>query len=388
MSRTRTTKRVSGRLALQPGGHRAFEPAPLPPDPPLDYDDELRSLLSAADRALGRLDGIATTLPNPNLFVAMYVRSEAVMSSQIEGSQATLADVLQFEVDHTAKKPTVDVAEVVNYVDAMNHGLARLDELPLSLRLIREIHERLMQGVRGGERTPGEFRKFQNWIGAPGTKLEDASYVPPAPNFMIDALRDLEKFLHDDTLPPLVHAALVHAQFETIHPFGDGNGRVGRLLIALLLCKREVLGKPLLYLSHFLKRHRTEYYARLQDVHNGRWEEWLAFFLRGVAEMADSSSATAKKILAMREEHRAILGASGAASAVQLRALDHLFQHPILTARGLEEALDVTFATANKVLTRMQSLNIVVEQTGQQRNRRFVYEQYLDLFEAPSGLDS
>lgn len=372
----------AGRIITQPEGYRAFIPAALPPDPAVHFDEGINARLSEADLALGRLDGVIGILPNPDLFVAMYVRQEAVLSSQIEGTQASLTDVLQYEVAEEGEPGPGDVAEVVNYVAALRHGLARLDELPLSLRLIREIHDRLLDDVRGQERQPGEFRKSQNWIGPGGCTLKTATFVPPPPHEMREALSDLEEFLHDESLPALVHAALAHAQFETIHPFLDGNGRVGRLLITFLLCHRKVLSRPLLYLSHYLKRHRQEYYDRLQAVRmDGRWEEWLTFFLRGVAEVATEANETARKILALREEHREKLGAEGKAALNLLRALDVLFEHPVITVRAMERWLDVTFATANKVVTRLQELEIVEETTGYQRNRRFKYAPYLVLFE-------
>jgi Fic family protein len=371
----------AGRFVSQAQGYRAFEPAPLPPVPPLQFDGELLGVLSQADQALGRLDGTAGTLPNPDLFVAMYVRQEAVLSSQIEGTQASLTDVLAFEAEEDGASEG-DVGEVVNYVAAMNHGLRRLEEFPLSLRLIREIHERLMRGVRGQERQPGEFRASQNWIGGPGSTRATATFVPPPPAVMQEALGSFETFLHDPALPRLVHAALAHAQFETIHPFLDGNGRVGRLLITFLLCHGGVLSRPLLYLSHYLKRHRQEYYDRLQAVRlDGRWEDWLLFFLEGVAEIAVEAQATAGKILALRELHRNQLASEGRASGNLLRALDQLFQHPVITVRTLERALDVNYATANNVLNRMLELHLIDESTGYKRHRRFKYTPYVALFE-------
>ena len=278
----------AGRLVRQIAGYRAFVPAPLPPDPPLAMDAEMIRLLSDADRELGRLDGVSSILPNPDLFVAMYVRQEAVLSSQIEGTQSTLEDVLRFEVDETGRNSPKDIREVVNYVNAMNHGLERLRQLPLCNRLIREIHETLMSGVRGGDRTPGEFRRTQNWIGPPGCTLNTASFVPPSVADMVAALDQLERFLHDRiSLPHLIHCGLAHAQFESIHPFLDGNGRVGRLLITFLLCEREILHRPLLYLSAYLKARRIEYYDRLTAIRfDGDWEGWIKFFLRGVFEVS------------------------------------------------------------------------------------------------------
>ena len=295
----------AGCYVLQPTGYRAFIPSSLSPPPKIVMDKELTRLLSDADRALGRLDGVASILPNPDLFVAMYVRHEAVLSSQIEGTQSTLEDLLEFEVgrEGRANRPK-DIEEVVNYVAAMNHGLRRLPRLPLSLRLIREVHGKLLRGVRGGDRQPGEFRTSPNWVGAPGSTPNNAQYVPPPPHEMREALNDLERFLHDrSTLPVLIHCGMAHAQFETIHPFLDGNGRVGRLLITLLLCERDVLRQPLLYLSYYLKAHRAQYYDRLMAIrHDGDWEGWLKFFLRGVFEVSQAATEVSRAIVDLRED--------------------------------------------------------------------------------------
>ena len=274
----------SGNFVKQLEGYTAFIPSPLPPKPTIKMDAELTRLLSKADRSLGRLDGATSILPNPDLFVAIYVRQEAVLSSQIEGTQSTLEDVLEYEIDAKGREQPKDVQEVVNYVNALRYGLECLQELPLCLRLIKEIHHKLLDGVRGGDRYPGEFRKQQNWIGSPGCTLTTATFIPPPVSEMHQALNNLEKFLHDrDSFPALIHCGLAHAQFETIHPFVDGNGRVGRLLITFLLCQREILQKPLLYLSHYLKFHRSEYYDRLMAVRtDGNWEGWLKFFLKGI----------------------------------------------------------------------------------------------------------
>lgn len=367
----------AGKWIRQPTNYRAFIPEPLPPRPPIRLSDELTVLLSEADRALGRLDGISVTLPNPELFVAMYVRHEAVLSSQIEGTQSTLEDVLAFESEGEASAAPKDVAEVVNYIAAMNYGLSRLSALPLSLRLIREIHEVLMRGVRGSEKSPGEFRTSQNWIGPKGCQLNNAEFVPPPPDEMNIAMGDLEKFLHDRSLPLLLHAGLAHAQFETIHPFLDGNGRVGRLLITFLLCGRGVLHQPLLYLSVYLKAHRAQYYDRLTAIRNdGDWEGWLTFFLRGVVEMSDSATATARAIMRLREKLRAT-GLPPAAA----RLLDRLYEHPVISARTAEALLDVQFATASRALEVLEKAGIVREVTGQQRNRRYRFHPYLALFE-------
>ena len=371
-----------GRWIHQPAGYKAFVPAVLPPRPPIRLTGDLSRVLSEADRAIGRLDGISAILPNPSLFVAMYVRQEAVLSSQIEGTQSTLEDILAFESEGDAAAVPKDVGEVVNYVAAMEQGLKRLSDLPLSLRLIREIHGILMKGVRGAEKRPGEFRNSQNWIGAAGCTLRDAAFVPPPPHEMNDALAELETFLHDETLPALVHAALAHAQFETIHPFLDGNGRVGRLLITFLLCGRGVLRHPLLYLSVYFKAHRAQYYDRLTAIRNdGDWEGWLGFFLRGVAETSEDATATAKAIVQLREELRVRELPPAAA-----RLRDLLFEHPVLTARAAEKLLDVQYATANRALDALAEAGMVREVTGQQRNRRFRFDAFLSLFDGAKRL--
>lgn len=372
----------AGRYVRQLAGYRAFVPEELPPKPALAYTGSLAKLLSEADVALGRLDGATGQLPNPELFVGMYVRQEAVLSSQIEGTQASLTDVLQFEADEQGAERLLDVREVVNYINAMNHGLDRLAELPLSLRLIREIHEHLMRGVRGEDRSPGEFRTTQNWIGATGCTLTTATFVPPPPHELQRLLSNLETFLHDQEQPPLILAGLAHAQFETIHPFLDGNGRVGRLLITFLLCERKILARPLLYLSYFLKQHRTEYYDRLQAIRtDGNWEQWIAFFLRGVREVAREAVERSKKIIALRESHHRIVQAEGKAAGNLARALDHLFSSPIVTANSLATALNVSYVTANNLVGRLVEMGILMESTGYQRNRKFRYAPYLLLFE-------
>ncbi len=372
----------AGRYVKQPQGYRAFSPAPLPPDPQVAVDAEMTRLLSDADRALGRLDGVASVLPNVDLFVAMYVRQEAVLSSQIEGTQSTLEDVLEFEVDATGQQPK-DVEEVFNYVRAMNYGLGRLSSLPLSLRLIREIHAELLRDVRGAERSPGEFRRSQNWIGPADCTLNNAAFIPPPPHEMVAALGNLEEFLHErDALPVLIHCALAHAQFETIHPFLDGNGRVGRLLITLLLCERQVLRRPLLYLSYYLKAHRAQYYDRLMAIrHDDDWEGWVKFFLRGVYEVSLGATDTARAILELREEHRERIATKLSGSAGGLRLLDFLFQSPIISVRMAEQHLGCSYVTAANLIMDLVRLDILKEITGRQRNRRFRFDPYLALFD-------
>ncbi|MCU0754561.1 MAG: Fic family protein [Xanthomonadales bacterium] len=373
----------AGRYIRQPTGYRAFSPAPLPPEPPLDLGGFLRDLLSAADYALGRLDGAVLTLPNPDLFVFMYVRKEAVLSSQIEGTQSSLQNLLAAEAQLFDPDTPKDVSEVANYVRAMNQGLARLRELPVSVRLIREIHAELMQGVRGERLQPGELRSSQNWIGPSGCTLATATFVPPPPHQVPEALSDLERFLHSGGLPPLVQVGLAHAQFETIHPFLDGNGRIGRLLISFLLTEKRLLSKPVLYLSHYFKQHRSEYYERLQAVRDaGDWEGWIAFFLKGIIEVSQQATHTAAAILRMREEYRArITEGLGRATANGQRVMDRLFDHPIVTVGRVTEWLGITPAGANQIVARLEAIGVLREITGYARNRRFRFEPYLRLFE-------
>lgn len=339
------------------------------------------SLLSQADQRLGRLDGVTQILPNPDLFVAMYVRREAVLSSQIEGTQSTLDDLLAYELDLPASNLPGDVEEVVNYVAAMNYGLRRLADFPLSLRLIREIHAELMQGVRGGDRFPGEFRRSQNWIGSPGATLASATFVPPPVDAMHQALTNLERYLHDDDgTPALVHAAIAHAQFETIHPFLYGNGRVGRLLVTFLLCHQGVLHRPLLYLSHYLKEHRQEYYDLLSGVRSeGDWEAWVRFFLAGVATTADEATKTAKAINALRENTQACV-ADLRLGRYAPKLIDLLFVRPLLNINLVRHDLGVAFETARRLVERLVATEVLEETTGRQRGRVFRFSAYLDLF--------
>lgn len=372
----------AGRYVRQTSGYGAFIPAPLPPNPPVRRDDELDVLLSKADWSIGRLDGVTSILPNPDFFVAMYVRYEAVLSSQIEGTQSTLEDVLQFEADQKGDDRVKDVKEVVNYVAAMHHGLKRLPNFPLSLRLIREIHAKLLEGVRGSHRTPGEFRRSQNWIGPKGCTLQTATFVPPPVPEMHDALSNLEKFLHDPyPMPILLLCGLAHAQFETIHPFLDGNGRVGRLLITFLLCQRQALQKPLLYLSHFFKFHRAEYYDRLMAIRNdGNWEGWLKFFLRGVAEVSEDATSTARQILEVREKGRLLIANQLENSVSGQRLLDYLFEHPLTSVKMVEQHIACSYVKANKLVLQFEKLGLLQETTGWRRNRRYRFKPYIDLF--------
>lgn len=376
----------AGRFLTQPSGYRAFVPAPLPPDPSIAIDGQLLRLLSDADQALGRLDGIVKVVPDPDFFVGMYVRREAVLSSQIEGTQSTLEDLLEVELEPTRERRHADVGDIVNYVHAMNYGLARVRDLPLSLRLIREIHGELLRDGRGGQKAPGQFRATQNWIGPPGATLATASFVPPPVPDMHEALGDLERFLHDDHgLPVLFAVGFAHAQFETIHPFLDGNGRVGRLLIAFQLMHAGVLRRPLLYLSYYLKLHRTEYYDRLTALRTtGDWEGWLRFFLRGVAVTATEAATTAERIFELRERHRSLVLETTGLGQNGLRLLALLFQRPLVNVTLVADQLDIAFPTASRLVSRFEDQGLLVETTGQRRSRVYRYDPYLTLFDEPT----
>jgi Fic family protein len=376
----------AGRYVTQPTGYSAFIPASLPPEPPIEIAGRLGKLLSDADRALGRLDGSIQTIPDPDLFVYMYVRREAVLSSQIEGTQSSIQDVLAAEANIYAPDRPRDVAEVVNYVRAMNQGLDRLQTLPVSVRLIREIHAELVQGVRGSHLTPREFRRSQNWIGAAGVGIADASFVPPPPSVVPEALADLERFLHaQDDMPLLIKIGIAHAQFETIHPFLDGNGRVGRLLITFLLCERNVLSRPILYLSIYFKRHRQEYYNRLQAVRDrGDWEGWIEFFLQGVEDVSNQAVETARAIQRLREEHRTLITEKlGRVAANGHRVLETLYTRPYISVAEVRDLIGTSAPPANQLVNRLVDLGILKEVTGQKRHRRFSYDAYIQLFEDP-----
>lgn len=377
----------SGTFTRQEKDYIAFIPKKLPPDPLLNFDLEMMNLLSSADRRLGRLDGITQILPNPDLFVAMYVKKEAVLSSQIEGTQASLIDVLAEDKQNDSNKGK-NVEDVVNYVNAMNYGLKRLADLPLCLRLIREIHAILLKNVRGSEKNPGEFRRSQNWIGPGGCTLTNATFVPPPVTEMIEAMDDLEIFMHsNDDMPPLVKIGLIHAQFETIHPFLDGNGRMGRLLTTFWLCQQSILASPLLYLSYYFKMNRTEYYDRLMNVRKkGDWEGWIKFFLRGIIFVSDESTNTAKEILKMKEEHIAIIDGGVRNRANGLKLLDNLFEYPIITIKKVEELLGVTYPTASTIVNEFCNLGLLKPIGDNIRNKKYSYERYVKLLNAGTEL--
>jgi Fic family protein len=364
---------------------RAFVPPPLPPNPPVKMDG-LLSRLSTADRALGRLDGITMLVPDHALFLYMYVRKEAVLSSQIEGTQSTLSDLLLFETEAARGQPVDDIREVSNYVDAMMYGLERLDSLPLSLRLIREMHVRLLAGGRGGTKSPGEFRTSQNWIG--GTRPGNAMYVPPPVNELMSCLDALERFIHTETpeFPPLIKAGLIHVQFESIHPFLDGNGRLGRLLVTLYLCQQQVLKQPLLYLSLYFKANRPDYYRLLQAVREqGAWEPWLEFFLDGVAETADQAFATGARIVDLFKTDREHIAATGDRGGSALRMHELFQKSPFVTAPKARTITGLTTPTINSALDDLQKLGIVEEVTGRKRGRVYCYSAYMNLLSEGVG---
>jgi len=367
---------------------RAFVPAPLPPHPPIDWTPELRSKFDQALLALGRLDSVSTLLPDTSLFLYLYARKEAVLSSMIEGTQSSLADLLLFELDQEPGVPLDDVREVSSYVAALDHGLRLLEEgLPLSLRLFREIHGVLLPRGRGVNQTPGEFRRSQNWIG--GTRPGNAAFVPPPAEEVLACMSKLELFLHDqpEPIPVLLKAALAHVQFETIHPFLDGNGRLGRLLIALLLCEQKVLREPMLYISLYFKTHRQYYYELLNNVRlAGDWEAWLDFFAEAVIVTATQAVETAQQLIDLSSQDRDRISGLGRAAASILQIHRALMEHPIATSGSLASKTGITPATVNKALGRLEQLGIVKELTARKRNRLFSYAGYIGIMSCGAEL--
>lgn len=368
---------VAGSLASE--RYQAFIPHALPPDPPLAITPEIFVLVEAANRALGRLDGLAALFPDPDLFIYFYVRKEALLSSQIEGTQSSLSDLLLFENDETPGVPLDDVQEVSCYVAAMNYGLERLrGGFPLSLRLLREIHGRLLNNGRGADKDPGEFRRQQNWIG--GSRPSLAMFVPPPPDRLMDCLNQLEAFLHVDPplVPPLVKAAMAHAQFETIHPFLDGNGRLGRLLITLLLCAEEAMSQPILYLSLYFKSNRDEYYQRLQLVREkADWEGWVTFFLRGVKETSEQAATAGRSILTMFDEDRRRIDQLGRSSGSAMRLFQALQRKPMLTIPAASDRLSLSQPAVTAAFANLESIGIAREVSGRQRGKVYIYDRYL-----------
>lgn len=377
----KSTPTAPGRTIRHPSGYSAFVPAPLPPA--LAWTPELVRALSDADRLIGRLAGEGGSFPNPHLLMRPFVRREAVLSSRIEGTQATLGELLAAEAGAAVERSPEDLREVGNYVAALEYGLRRLKKLPLSLRLMRELHGKLMSGVRGGQATPGELRRSQNWIGPPGCTLATATYVPPPIDEMKACLGQWEVFLHDRSLPPLIQVALAHYQFEAIHPFLDGNGRIGRSLITLFLVERQILPTPLLYLSAFFEATRRDYYDRLHGVSkHGEWEAWLHYFLNGVARQAEDALNRAAKINRLLAKWR--LAVTGTSSKTPLILVDLLAVNPYLTTKGVAAQLDVAFTTAQRAIERLESLAIVKEVSQAKRNRVYCATSLLEILEAPA----
>ncbi len=364
---------LSGEMA-----YKSFVPRPLTAVPPIELSEDMVRLLIKANAQLAVLERVATRIPNVGLFVAMYVRKEALMSSQIEGIQATLEDVLDPMLDINANR---NVAEVVNYIKATEFAIQRLRELPLCNRLIKETHAILMEGVRGQEKSPGEFRRSQNWIGGQGSTLKNARYIPPSPDDMVEAMSDLEKYINvEDEVDCLIRAALIHYQFETIHPFLDVNGRVGRLLITLFLMAKKVLTTPALYISYFLKKNRVEYYDRMTEVRaKGNYEQWVKFFLQAIMESAEDATATIDDLIALHDANAAQISKLGRASKNTMLVFDYLEANPIIEIRKTAEALGIAFNTASSAVYRLVDAGILIQTTNASRNRTFAYEAYLEI---------
>jgi Fic family protein len=373
----------SGIYIPQPGGYSTFKPAPLPPIPPINLDNNILRHLTEAERALARLDGLSEMLPNPDLFVAMYIRKEAVLSSQIEGTQASLEDVLEAEVEALHPERNRDVVEVMNYVRALNRGLEMVNHgKPLNVELIKLTHKELLSSGRGSDRRPGSLRGEQNWIGPTGCKITDSIFVPPTVNDMKRALTELTHFIaRDKSTPDLVKTALVHYQFETIHPFCDGNGRIGRLLIPFLLTRDGLLHRPVLYISYFFTRHKQEYYSRLQTVRdNGEFEKWLDFFLTGVKEVSLEASDKSKDITNLHRDLRSrVLDNFGKGSGNALKVLDMLFQKPMINSSLVKQATDLSSPASHQLLNKLIEMGILNETTGRKRKRIYSFDKYLEI---------
>lgn len=362
---------LSGEMAYQ-----SFVPSPLPPTPPIEISEDILEPLIKANLQLAILESVATRIPDVDLFVSMYVRKEALMSSQIEGTQATLEDVLDPLIEDNTNR---NVADVVNYIKATEYAIRRLHELPLCNRLLKETHAILMEGVRGQEKNPGEFRCSQNWIGGKGSTLRNAKYIPPSPDDMTEAMSDLEKYINaDDRLDGLIRAALIHYQFETIHPFLDGNGRIGRLLITLFLMEKKILTTPALYISYFLKKNRVEYYDRMTEVRSkGNYEQWVKFFLQALAESAKDAIAAIDELTALHDKNVGLVAGMGRASKNAMLVFRYLEANPIIEIGKTAEALGITFGTASNAVERLSSAGILEQTTTGRRNRTFAYKDYL-----------
>lgn len=369
-------KQLQGELS-----YNAFIPNPLPPVSGIKFDEELINLLSKADQAIGRLDGVIKNIPNPDLFVMMYIKKEAVLSSQIEGTQESLSDILEKEQDVLSGETNDDVQVTLNYVEAMKYGIKRIPELPLSLRLIKEIHSKLLNNIREYNKTPGEFRKEQNWIGPESCSLKDAAYVPPPVHEMNASLDNLEKYFYIRDFPILIKCGIIHAQFETIHPFLDGNGRIGRLLITFSLCVDKIISKPVLYLSYFFKKNRQEYYNKLTEIrNNGDWENWLKFFLNGISETSQNVVELSNKILELQRKNNELLNKAKSGYSMKARTLlDKIYVSPVFSVNKAKELCGVSYNTAKTIIQKFVDLGIIIEKPEIKRDRKFYFKEYIDL---------
>ena len=378
----KTKDNRAGIFVLQNAGYESFIPNPLPPKD-LVIDDELQLLLSKADGALARLDGVTQVLPNPDLFVAMYIKKEALLSSRIEGTQASLKGVLEFEAKLEPKENINDIREVINYIKAMHYGIDNLGSGNLSPELINDIHRILIEGTRGTNKLPGKLRNFQNWIGIGGGTIHDAVYVPPPPEYVEELMSELEDFIQTpDNIPSLIKIALIHSQFETIHPYLDGNGRMGRLLITFYLYWKGLLSRPLLYLSFYLKKNRNLYYESLNDIRlKGHWEQWLKFFLKGVIEVSNDSIDTAKRIIELKQNliEKLLENNVGGVHAVKL--IDILFDHPVITVTEISELIGISRQAANKLTSKFEEMNILTEITGKKRYKKYTFVDFVRIIE-------
>ena len=369
-----------GKFLKHPQGYKSFVPTPLPPSPPLDLDAEIIKKNEQATLSLARLDGLAYSLPNLKLFIAMYVRKEALLSSQIEGTQASLEDIFEYESGMKVENIN-DVEEVINYIKAMNYGIKRLESFPMSLRLIKEIHKILLDGTRGTNKAPGEFKRSQNWIGKASSKIQDALFVPPSPENSLKAMSDFEKYMHKiSPYPELINCGLLHYQFETIHPFLDGNGRVGRLLITLYLYWKGIIEKPILYVSYYFKKHRQMYYDYLTLVRDtGNYEKWIHFFLEAIIQASDLAIESTKEILSLQNKDQELLWEKGISSPSAVKLLNKLFYTPIISVNYVAKEFGVSYPTASQLINRFVSIGILKEITGQKRSKRFVYSKYMKI---------
>ena len=372
-----------GITVRQKEGYQAYIPKSLPPDPPVIFDNELHHLLSEADRALARLDGMTIFLPNADLFVAMYVKKEALLSAQIEGTQASLQGVLEFEADMVPGDDINEIKEVINYIQAMDYGLGRTSKELFSIDIMQEVHRILIEGTRGSKKKPGKIRAVQNWIGPAGSTIYSATFVPPPPEKVQELLSGLEQFvLADDRLPPLIKIALVHAQFETIHPFIDGNGRMGRLLITFYLCFAGILTRPLLYLSIYLKQHRSEYYQLLQEIRfEGDWESWIKFFLKGIIEVSNGAMMAAREIITLKGKLIEDLVQNNVGGLNSVRLLDLLFSRPVITVTDISKTLKISHQPAYDLVDQFLKLGILREITGKKRYKRYLFIDYVGIIE-------